>query len=62
MAEGLPIDARTWADIAAAAEARVFSNGRWHFGPGDEALRTLHHIAGGAFFATGEPLQAQRRP
>jgi flavin reductase (DIM6/NTAB) family NADH-FMN oxidoreductase RutF len=32
----------------------AFSKGRWHFGPPDSELRTLHHIAGGHFFATGD--------
>lgn len=41
--------------VAASADDRVFSGGRWHFGPDDDALRTLHHVAGGAFFVTGEP-------
>jgi len=44
--------------VAAAADARVFTNGRWHFGAGDDALRTLHHIAGGAFFVIGDAFQA----
>ena len=44
--------------IAAQADARVFSAGRWHFGPGHDGLRTLHHVAGGNFFTIGEPLQA----
>jgi flavin reductase (DIM6/NTAB) family NADH-FMN oxidoreductase RutF len=39
--------------VAASADDRVFSGGRWHFG--DEALRSLHYVAGGQFFATGEP-------
>jgi flavin reductase (DIM6/NTAB) family NADH-FMN oxidoreductase RutF len=45
--------------VAAAADPRVFSNGRWHFAPEHESLRTLHHIAGGAFFSADDPLQAQ---
>jgi len=40
--------------VAASADDRVFSAGRWHFG--DEALRSLHYVAGGQFFATGEAL------
>jgi flavin reductase (DIM6/NTAB) family NADH-FMN oxidoreductase RutF len=40
--------------VAAHADNSVFSNGRWHFADGDCALRTLHHVAGGAFFVTGE--------
>jgi len=43
--------------VAAWADDRVFSDGRWHFDGHDE-LRTIHHIAGGVFFATGEALQA----
>lgn len=39
--------------IAAQADERVFSNGRWHFDGHDE-LRTIHHIAGGNFFAIGD--------
>jgi flavin reductase (DIM6/NTAB) family NADH-FMN oxidoreductase RutF len=37
--------------LAAWADERVFSAGRWHFE--DDALRTLHYVAGGQFFATG---------
>lgn len=39
--------------IAAHADERVFKDGKWHF-EGHEALRTIHHIAGGAFYATGQ--------
>jgi flavin reductase (DIM6/NTAB) family NADH-FMN oxidoreductase RutF len=39
--------------VAAHADERVFSNGRWHFEDHDE-LRTIHHVAGGGFFAIGE--------
>lgn len=39
--------------VAAYADSRVFSDGRWHFAGYDE-LRTIHHIAGGAFFASGD--------
>jgi flavin reductase (DIM6/NTAB) family NADH-FMN oxidoreductase RutF len=48
--------------VAAYADERVFSDGRWHFeGCDQEAydkLRTIHHVAGGSFFATGEVHQA----
>lgn len=40
--------------VAAHADERVFSGGRWHF-EGQDDLRTIHHIAGGVFFATGHP-------
>jgi flavin reductase (DIM6/NTAB) family NADH-FMN oxidoreductase RutF len=43
--------------VAAYADARVFSNGHWHF-EGYDDLRTIHHVAGGSFFATGEVCQA----
>ncbi|MBS1155518.1 MAG: NAD(P)H-flavin oxidoreductase [Proteobacteria bacterium] len=36
--------------VAAHADPRVF-DGHWHFA--DDALRTLHYVAGGAFFQTG---------
>lgn len=39
--------------VAAYADERAFSQGRWHF-EGHDNLRTLHHIAGGAFFTIGE--------
>lgn len=42
--------------IAAQADSRVFSNGHWHF-EGHNDLRTIHHIAGGNFFAIGEALK-----
>lgn len=38
--------------VAASADPALFSNGRWHFPPGSP--RTLHYIAGGAFFETGD--------
>ena len=48
--------------LAAWADERVFRQGRWHFGPGDDALRTLHHIASGAFFSVSDPMQARPLP
>ncbi|MBI2732300.1 MAG: flavin reductase family protein [Aquabacterium sp.] len=42
--------------VAAWADPAVFSEGRWHIG--HDAQRCLHHVAGGAFFATGDPIQA----
>ncbi|WP_228273669.1 flavin reductase family protein [Rhodocyclus tenuis] len=38
--------------LAAWADPRVFRKGRWSFP--DDSLRTLHYVAGGSFFATGE--------
>ncbi len=48
--------------VAAQADERVFSQNkdgkfRWHF-EGHEELRTIHHVAGGAFMAIGEAFQA----
>jgi flavin reductase (DIM6/NTAB) family NADH-FMN oxidoreductase RutF len=53
--------------VAAYADERVFSQNetgqfRWHFDGYDQEtydkLRTIHHVAGGSFFATGEVHQA----
>jgi len=38
--------------VAAHADIRVFSDGRWHF-EGHDELRTIHHVAGGAFLTIG---------
>lgn len=38
--------------LAAWADPRAFSDNRWHFP--DAATRTMHYVAGGSFFATGE--------
>lgn len=43
--------------VAASADARVFRDGRWHFDETDAALRTLHYVAGGQFYVSGESLQ-----
>ena len=45
--------------IAAQADERVFSDGRWHFEGRDE-LRTLHHVAGGHFLTIGEPVTGRQ--
>ena len=39
--------------VAAQADERVFSEGHWHF-EGQDALRTLHPVAGGNFLTIGE--------
>lgn len=38
------------------ADARVFRDGHWHFEEADPAWRTIHHVAGGHFYAIGEPV------
>ena len=46
------------AEVTAAwADPVAFSDGRWHL-PADESLRSVHHIAGGAFFVTGQSIQS----
>lgn len=42
--------------VGAWADARVFHDGRWHFEGADSALRSLHYVAGGHFYAIGEAL------
>ena len=41
--------------VAAWADPEVFSNGRWHFP--DAERRSIHYLAGGSFFATGEAFE-----
>ena len=45
--------------VGAWADTRVFSDGRWHFEDADPTFRSLHHVAGGNFYAIGEPLAVQ---
>ncbi len=44
--------------VAAWADDRVFRDGRWHFENADPAWRSLHHVAGGHYYAIGEALKA----
>ena len=44
--------------VAAYGDERVLSDGRWQFN-GHDDLRTIHHVAGGAYFAAGKLLQAK---
>lgn len=44
--------------VSAWADKRVFRDGRWHFESAPDELRTIHHVAGGQFYATGESVQA----
>ena len=39
--------------VAAWADDRVFRHGHWEFDSAPDALRTLHYVAGGQFYATG---------
>lgn len=44
--------------VEAWADARAFADGRWRLESADPAWRSLHHVAGGHFYATGEALSA----
>jgi flavin reductase (DIM6/NTAB) family NADH-FMN oxidoreductase RutF len=44
--------------VAAQADERVFSQGRWHF-DGHPGLRTLHHVAGGHFVLPQDAVQGR---
>ena len=48
--------------LAASADDRVFSNGRWRFGEEDDGLRTIHHLSGGTFIVAGDTVQARLLP
>ena len=43
--------------LAAWADDRVFRDGHWHFEHADEALRSLHYVAGGHFYQIGQALE-----
>ncbi len=43
------------------ADTRVFQDGRWLFETADPSLRSLHHVAGGHYYAVGEGLSAKKR-
>lgn len=42
--------------VGAWSDTRVFKNGHWQFENADPALRSLHYIAGGHFYAIGDSL------
>ncbi len=42
--------------VAASADEEVFRDGRWHFDAAPDDKRTLHYVAGGAFYVTGASL------
>jgi len=45
--------------VSARADERVFRDGHWHFESAPDALRTIHHVAGGQFYAFGEPVASR---
>jgi flavin reductase (DIM6/NTAB) family NADH-FMN oxidoreductase RutF len=44
--------------VAAAADARIFANGRWTFRDDNRELQTIHHLGGGNFVRAGGTIQA----
>ena len=48
--------------VAAQADSRVFSQGRWQFDAAPPDLRTLHHLGGGHFVLPGQTVQGQMLP
>lgn len=45
--------------VGAWSDTRVFKDGHWNFDNADPAWRSLHHIAGGHYYAIGSSLAAQ---
>ncbi|MFC5478615.1 flavin reductase family protein [Massilia suwonensis] len=45
--------------IGAWADDRVFRDGHWHFEEAGPEWRSIHHVAGGHFYAIGEAMQAR---
>ena len=45
--------------VAAWADDRVFRDGHWHFESAGPQWRSIHHIAGGHFYAIGEQMSAR---
>ena len=45
--------------VAAAADRRIFSQGRWTFDDANADLQTIHHLGGGLFVRAGGTVQAR---
>lgn len=45
--------------LAAYADNRVFRDGHWNFQHADDALRSLHYVAGGHFYVIGESIEVE---
>jgi flavin reductase (DIM6/NTAB) family NADH-FMN oxidoreductase RutF len=45
--------------VGAWSDTRAFKDGRWLFETADPAWRSLHHVAGGQYYAIGEILPAR---
>jgi len=48
--------------VAAWADDRVFRNGHWEFEDAGPGWRSIHHVAGGHFYAIGEAVAARIAP
>lgn len=46
---------------AAWADDRVFRDGHWHYEEAGPEWRSLHYIAGGHFYAIGDPIRIEAR-
>jgi flavin reductase (DIM6/NTAB) family NADH-FMN oxidoreductase RutF len=46
--------------VAAAADERVFTHGRWSFRSDNRELHTLHHLGGGVFAWPSDAVRARR--
>ena len=44
--------------VAAYSDEALYSGNRWHF-PDDAQRRTIHYVAGGQFFSTGESFHVE---
>lgn len=44
--------------VAAAADSRIFANGRWSYRQDNATLQTIHHLGGGTFVHGGAVVQA----
>ena len=44
--------------VSAWADERVFRDGHWQFENADPQWRSIHHVAGGQYYAIGEALRA----
>lgn len=47
--------------IGAWADRRVFQNGHWQFEAAGPEWRTLHYVAGGQFYASGEAIKVEKQ-
>ena len=48
--------------VAAAADERIFANGRWTFGDDNVELQTIHHLGAGNFVRPGGVLRTKPMP